>query len=345
MSVEKTSKPVPRVHRRRTPRPNQADLWGLNRVHVGLPGRWRLGYGELADPRLVRDVARIWFFEAIDDVVARVYEYLKEVVFPPYQAFFQTVTGDSEPDGPGDERHLERVVGVFIAFCARLSGAQPTGTPLSWYKLVPNEHVSPALPPLRANLEWWGKEFFLSDPWCLDTGLATLLQIQVNELMRLPTAEQHTGFAYPSSILPATPDGYLLATSPPGEPAAGTSSRSAIQPIDAPYSPYYETRAEAKMRLLPSKGEETDDYLDLVEAGCVGAVKVRQESERHFQWLALYQCLKISLTDIATQLPADLSTVSVPVNKLARLTELSLRPHPDGRPTGADDRGPRSSRR
>ena len=302
-----------------------------------LLGRRRLGWGEVAPPELVQDMARVWFFEAVNKVAPWVFAALKEHVFPPYQAFFRDAAGDVKPDEPGNETVVAEALGRFLSFCRTLPGPAPARAPFDWAKLIASETLCPTLPPLRAWLEGWGSAFHLSDPWCLDVGLCTLLQLQINELRGLPENERPSKFVHPSLRLPPLPQEVVARADDLHSPTTGPV-RLLSQPPDGPYNPYEESRAEAKVRLLPILGRDAvDRYLDRVEAACKAAERVRHRKEAHFRWLALYQCGSISRTDLARAVHADLTTVSVPIADLIRLLELTPRPGDLGRPPDIEE--------
>lgn len=318
--------------RRYTPRPRRSDLCGSHRVHHDLPGRWRLGWGELADERLRRDMARFWFFVAVDHAAPEVYRALAERVFPAYQAFFLSATGGETPAGPGDEEFLLAALSRFVASCRLLPGPPALGSILGVERLRTSAKLSPLAAALGAALDGWGGDYYLLDAWCLDTALHTLLQLQTNEFFGLPEPSRPTGFKYPTIGLPPDPARQAASATPP---LPGLSVVE--QALDDPYDPHRETRVEAKLRLGISRGAGLEAYLDAVEASYPDADRVELHAAKHFLWLARHQCLGDSYINIAREEAVHVPTVSRQAGRLALLLGLTPRRLAGGHPRSKRD--------
>jgi hypothetical protein len=327
-----------KTNRRRTPRPRLRDIQPNRRIRHDLLGRCRLGWGELADPHLSRDVARSWFFRAVEDAVPWVRESLVQFVLPHYSAFFEEVVGAEKPDHPGDEDFLTKALGRFNTYVLTLPESGRRRALFDWRMLRAAEPACSSLPPLRAWLEGWGTEFALLDPWCYDIALSTLLQYQINELLDYPDNVRPHRFVSPALSIPSPPG---LNVPSQAEDLTSTGE-DGIWPPGGPYDPYRETRAEAKVRLSRYLGRSTDDYLNQAEAACKGAKRAQQRAEEHFRWLARHQCLAESCLEIAHAEWRHPSSVATPVAELTLLLGLTPRKSKRGRPRGIRETKPRN---
>ena len=312
----------------RRPRPRRADITKSTRVRIGPPGRRRLGFGELADERMTRSMAQQCFFAAVEEVDPRVKAYLEKDAFPSYRALFREAVGETTPPAPVDENFLCAAVGRFASFCAGLPGPPLAGGTPSWAKLEACKDISPVFSQLYLTLRVWGDRFCLSDPWCLDIALCTLLQLQTNELLDLPQMNRPTRFAFPPIAIPSSPGEFSRERGECVGRSVGPGLEHPYRSVAAPYEPFVETRAEAKLRLRPLLKEKTDEYLAEVESSHQGARRAQQLVLEHFRWLARRQCLDESYLQIAASGCVELSTVFKPIRELSILTGLTLRPGP-----------------
>jgi hypothetical protein len=307
----------------------------------------RLGWGERANAHLAASQARSTFFTALDTIVPEVQEDLVTYVFPVFRRLFQTVTGwdGGEPREDGLDTY-NQLQGRWSSFCFSLRRPADPICFLPWNGLVAGVEEHPELAPLADALLPWATCWHLTEDWCLDIALNTLLQGVRNDFWLPGPGRVHpTGWCFssvtfpqPQGALPGFTFHVLEKTHLPPDPGNGICTPS---PIGA-YSPITETRSEARERLLLSFAAELEQYLDQVEArypSCARTVLKQQRS--HFAWVAGYQCLELSFRAIAEEAQYSREGVAGAVRQLAAFMGLGLRRPQRGRPRGSKDRAPR----
>lgn len=215
----------------------------------------------------------------------------------------------------------------------------------SWPDLRGNTDLRVA--PVRVCLLRWSKKHHLEEEWCLNVALATCVGWMRQLLQQLAGVRLVEGrlsegtsihAAYFSSEGVADPSPFAQL---PQRLTFDTSGWN---------DPFEEDPALAMARLEETFRAAIEEHIAsraerLKEAyGEPRSVRSHPPKE-HYEWLVAYQCEGKTFDEIAREAKYTRQAVSVPVNDLANLMGLKLRKDGRGRPRGAKDHGPRSSRR
>ena len=266
---------------------------------------------------------------------------LLEETLPAFRAFFENSVGSVKGRELADRDAQDEAWRRTIRFCEKLPGPWPVAGVLSFEKLVASLEVSPLLIPVHEALLSWGLSWALTDEWCLDIALYTLLLQQLSEYRLLTSNARDARWEFPSARWPsptASVPSFSFALRPKGEiVASGSGAGQRLFSLTDPYDPVFETREEADLRLNAAFRQELKRYFDQVEASYPDCRPTQLVRQVYFGWLVAYQCLGMDFADIARLETYTPEGVAGGAREFAALLGLTMRPANRGRPSG----GPR----
>lgn len=213
------------------------------------------------------------------------------------------------------------------------------------------ERSLPDAPPrwiggLTDELLAWARKYWLSDPWCWDFAIATLLEGRPSYI---PYCQRP--WPWEDDPIGRNPkQRFLFGLSPTGR------SRPHLR---SGWHPALETREKARRRILAQFEQALERYLDRMEGIAAGEGLIKTpikladhyqtgdeyEASRHFRWLALHQCRGVSFTALSQEanIGKGRSTISEACCDLAQLIGLTPRRSSGGRPPNQNTSSPRHS--